>query len=104
MIWPPYIILWSKRSLSRGGLLDHFSVWLEVSEALFWVIVGYLGRVGVSRALFWVGGVSGGGWSVILGGGGGWENILGGLGGFGVGGGCVGWVGICALFDNAQKQ
>ena len=48
--------------------------------------------------------VIGGGWSVILGGGGGWENILGGLGGFGVGGGCVGWVGICALFDNAQKQ
>ena len=128
MIWPPYIILWSKRSLSRGGLLDHFSVWLEVSEALFWVIVGYLGWVGVSRALFWVGGVSGGGWDIILGergwvkkyfglvrGDWGWveryfrwwgwvRKHFGWVRGIWGGWGCVGWVGICALFDNAQKQ
>ena len=72
-----YLTSWSRRSLSRCGLLDHILCeWQAVSQALFWVsvggwgiILGGCGWVVVGGVLFWevrVGGkifwVGGGGW------------------------------------------
>ena len=59
-------------------VLPYF-IWVTVSEALFWVSVGYFGWVGV-------------GWS--------WVVVYGAL--FWVGGSRRGWVGVGALLDNAR--
>ena len=54
-----------------------------VGETLFWVVRGEWGK-----------------WGIILGGGGGGGLFL---GGGGWKGGSGGWVGVCALFDNARN-
>ena len=88
-------------------VIGQYFVWVVVSEALFWVSVGYFGWVG--HYLGW-GRVSEGFWGIILGGwwwvwvswalfwvgGVGWENILDEWGWAVVSGGG------CMLFDNVN--
>ena len=98
IIWRLCVTSWSKRSLSRCGLLDrilckwrlarHYFEWAGLVGALFWVGEG---GVGVYGALFWI---SRGVWGIILGrcwwmgvgetslwvGGGRWNLFLGGYG------------------------
>ena len=77
MIWWPYFISWSKRSLSRCRSMDHILCkWRLLRQYFEWVGV-FFGWVG--HYFGWVE-VSGSVWGIILGG---W-----------------GWVG--ALFDNAR--
>ena len=69
MIWWPYFISWSKRSLSRCRLMDHilckwrllrqYFEWVGVFLGEWDIILGGWRWVGVYGALFWVGG---GGW------------------------------------------
>ena len=85
-----YLTSWSRRSLSRCGLLDHILCeWQAVSQALFWVSVGGWGII-----------LGGCGW-VVVGGALFWEVRVGGKI-FWVGGGGWGWVGVGALFHNAH--
>ena len=73
MIWRPYVTSWSKRSLSRCGLLHHILCeWRLVKHYYFeWLWMGhYFGWVGVGGEIFWVGGwgwvgVSGGEWGCV---------------------------------------
>ena len=108
MIWWPYFTLWSKRSLSRCGLLDHILYeWRLVRRYFEWVwvilgrrgiISGKWGWVEVYGPLFWM---DGGEWSWV----GhyfGWLGVSGKI--FWVGGGGWGWVGMSALFDNTRLQ
>ena len=90
------------------SVIGTYFVWLVVSEALFYVSVGYFGWVGVGEHYFgrvrwmgwWGGGwgrwveVSGDGWGFFWVCEGRWENIFGGWG----------WVGMGALFDNARLK
>ena len=78
IIWRPYLTSWSKRSLSRCGLLDHILcewqlVAIILSECWPFCVRGdrwggwrcmeyYFGWVGVGWKIFWVGG---GGWSWV---------------------------------------
>ena len=94
MIWWPYFISWSKRSLSRCRLMDHILCKWRLLRHYFewgWVALGrwdiilggwgcmghFFGRVEVDRKIFWVGGD---GWDE-------WE-----------------WVGVGARFDNAVRK
>ena len=87
MIWRPYDTSWSKRSLSRCGLLGHILCEWRLMRHYFewmWIFLGgwgnilgwwwwvghYFGWVGVGGNIFWVG------WR-------GW-----------------GWVGVGVMFDN----
>ena len=88
MIWRPYDAPWSKRSLSRCGLLDHILCSLRLVRHYLewvWVILGGWGWVGLGGEIFWVGG---GGWKNVLSEWG-WVEVTGVSGG---GGGEWGWV------------
>ena len=101
IIWRPYLTSWSKRSLSRCGLLDHILCKWQLVD----IILSECG-------LFWV---RGGKWGFILGGWGcmgyyfGWVKVSGRWVGH-----YFGWVGVVgkifwrvwvgALFDNALLE
>ena len=94
ILWRPFLISWSKRSLSRCGLLDNILcewqlVGIILSEyGLFWVcgsgwgiVLGRWGWMDVYEVLFWV---DGGEWWLV-------DIILSGLGWLGK---YFGWVGV----------
>ena len=97
------IYLVNKEKFVYICVIGQYFVWVVVSEALFWVSVGYFGWVGhylgyVGHYFGWVG-VSGGELGIILG----WWGWVGKYFGWvAVGGDEWEWVGVGVQFDNAR--
>ena len=85
-----------KETFAYICVIGQYLVWVVVSEALFWVSVGYFGWVG--HYLGYVG-VGEGVWGIILGR---WGWVGKYFGWVGVGGDEWEWVGVGVQFDNAR--